>query len=190
VGATFLSQFPNFSKVVLGADETVVTLFMAMFSIGIGLGSLLCDRLLKGEVSAKYVATGGLLMTVFMLDLSFITWGAVPTPGIIVSYATFIDQVINWRILADLIAISIAAGIYTVPLYAILQRDSARAHRSRIVAANNILNALFMVVGSLFVTWMLTTEWRIPHVFLLLALLNIGVAGWMIRLQKLVKSRM
>ncbi len=187
VGATFLSQFPNFSKVVLGADETVVTLFMAMFSIGIGLGSLLCNYLLKGEVSAKYVALGGLLMTVFMLDLSFITWGVVPTPGILVGYATFTDQVKNWRILADLIAISIASGIYTVPLYAILQRDSARAHRSRTVAANNILNALFMVVGSLFVTWMLNTEWRIPHVFLLLALLNIGVAGWMIRLQKLVK---
>ena len=187
VGATFLSQFPNFTNVVLGGDETVVTLFMAMFSIGIGLGSLLCNRLLKGEVSAKYVAIGGFFMTVFMLDFSLITWGALPTPGIIVGYATFIEQPQNWRILGDLLAISIAAGIYTVPLYAVLQRDSERAHRSRTVAANNILNGLFMVVGSLGITWMLAADCSIPQVFLVLALLNLAVAGWMVRLKKMVK---
>ena len=80
-----------------------------------------------------------------------------------------------------------AAGIFTVPLYAILQHHSERQHRSRTIAANNILNALFMVLGSLVVTWMLGADWSIPQVFLVLAIANACVAGGMVRLRKLVE---
>ena len=187
VGATFLSQFPNFTKLVLGGDETVVTLFMAMFSIGIGLGSLWCNKLLGGKISARYVAVGGLAMTAFMVDLAIVTWNSTPAVGSMINASGFMAETTNWRILFDLLAISMAAGIYTVPLYAILQHDSERQHRSRTIAANNILNALFMVLGSLVVTWMLGNDWSIPQVFLMLAIANACVAGWMMRLRRLVE---
>ena len=187
VGATFLSQFPNFTKLVLGGDETVVTLFMAMFSIGIGLGSLWCNKLLGGNISARYVAVGGLAMTAFMIDLSIATWNSTPAAGTMINASGFMAEANNWRILFDLLAISMAAGIFTVPLYAILQHHSERQHRSRTIAANNILNALFMVLGSLVVTWMLGADWSIPQVFLVLAIANACVAGGMVRLRKLVE---
>jgi acyl-[acyl-carrier-protein]-phospholipid O-acyltransferase/long-chain-fatty-acid--[acyl-carrier-protein] ligase len=125
-------------------------------------------------------------MTTFMIDLAIATWNSTPARGTMINASTFIAELENWRILFDLLAISMAAGIYTVPLYAILQHDSERQHRSRTIAANNILNALFMVTGSLVVTWMLGASWSIPQVFLVLAVVNAGVAWRMMRLRKLV----
>lgn len=184
VGATFLSQFPNCTKSVLGGDETVVTLFMAMFSIG--LGSLWCNKLLSGKIFAKFVAVGGLAMTAFMVDLSIATWDSVPAAGAMITASAFMAQPENWRILVELLGIAMAAGVYTVPLYAVLQQRSERRHRSRTIAANNTLNALFMVVGSQVVTWMLGNDWSIPQVVLVLAGMNATVAWRMAQLRKLV----
>jgi acyl-[acyl-carrier-protein]-phospholipid O-acyltransferase/long-chain-fatty-acid--[acyl-carrier-protein] ligase len=181
-GATFLSQFPNFSKILLGGDVSVVTLLMVTFSLGIGIGSYWCTRLLKGEVSAKYVPLSALALTGFTLDLYFASRGLhAPTSGLMTA-TDFINSPANWRILFDLTAIAVCGGLYTVPLYAILQNDSDPTTRSRTIAANNILNALFMVVGAIIATLMLAADWSIPQVFLSLAIANGFVALYITRL--------
>ncbi len=182
VGATFLAQFPAFTKDLLGADETVVTLFMGIFSVGIAIGSLLCNRLLKNRISAKYVPFGALGLSLFTADLYFATRGLGATGGALIGAGAFIGELGNWRIMGDLLAISICGGLYSVPLYAILQNDSQAGHKSRTIAANNILNALFMVVGALGASVLLGAGARIPELFGLLAILNAGVALYITRL--------
>ena len=182
VGATFLTQFPNFTKDVLGADETVVSLFMAVFSVGIAVGALMCNRLLDGEISAKYVPFAALGLTLFILDLYFATAGSTPPPGALADAAAFMGQAANWRVLADLFLIAVCGGLYTVPLYAILQHDSEEAERARTIAGNNILNALFMVVGAVAATLMLGAEMSVPQVFLVLAIVNAAAAVYIVRL--------
>jgi len=137
VGATFLSQFPAFTKDVLSADETVVTLFLTLFSVGIGVGSLLCNRLLKGEITAKYVPLGAVGMTVFTIDLYIASIGGGGAGAPLLDAMAFIAKPANWRIVLDLVAIAVCGGLYIVPLYAILQSRSEESHRSRIIAANN-----------------------------------------------------
>jgi len=176
VGATFLAQFPALAKVVLGADETVVTLFLTVFSIGIGLGSLLCNRLLNGEISAKFAPFGALGMTVFILDLYSVS-SSLPFPDQgLIGFRQFLDDPVSWRLLADLLGISISGGVFIVPLYAILQSRSPKEQRSRIIAANNIINAAFMVTGALAASIMLTLHLTVPEVFFVIAVLNAGAA--------------
>jgi len=176
VGATFLSQFPAFAKDVVFADETVVTLFLTIFSIGIGLGSLLCNKLLKSEVSAKYVPFGAIGMTIFIVDLYLATFNGDRSATSLIDMTAFLADTGNWRIVFDLLAIAICGGLFIVPLYAILQSRSEESHRSRIIAANNIINALFMVIGALAATAMLSADFSVPDVFLTLAVVNGFVA--------------
>ena len=181
-GATFLSQFPNFAKILMGGDAGVVTLFMITFSLGIGVGSYWCTKLLKGEISAKYVPLSALALSIFTLDLYFASRGLQAPASGLIGAMQFMESPANWRILFDLTAISICGGLYTVPLYAILQNDSDPATRSRTIAANNIMNALFMVVGAIIATLMLAADWTIPQVFLSLAIANGFVALYITRL--------
>ena len=176
VGATFLAQFPNFAKGVIGGDQYVVTLFLASFSVGIGVGSLLCNWLLRGAVSARYVPFAALGMTVFIADLYLASRNMVPAPGALKGVAAFIAEPAGWRVLGDLLAIAVCGGIYIVPLYAILQSRSARTERSRAIAANNVLNALFMVLGAIAAILMLKGGLSVPMVFLVTGILNGGVA--------------
>jgi len=190
-GATFLSQFPTFAKDVIGGDEQVVTLFLTIFSIGIGIGALLCDKLLKGEVAATYVPLGILGMTVFTIDLYFASTSLVPAAGgALIGARSFIESFAHWRILLDLLAISISGGLYIVPLNAIIQSHAEPSHRSRAIAANNIMNALFMVVSSVAISVMLALDFTVPEVFLTTALLNGLIAIYVVRLlpYELVKS--
>ena len=163
VGATFLAQFPSFAKNVVGADEQVVTLFLTTFSIGIGLGSLICNKLLRGEINAKFVPFGALGMTLFTLDLFFASSGLVPAAGEMQGIVGFLSRPAAWRILFDLTAVAVCGGVFIVPLYAILQARSDAAQRSRTVAANNIVNALFMVVGAAGATLMLMAGMSVPQ---------------------------
>lgn len=181
IGFTFLAQFPAFAKDVLSADETVVTLFLTLFSIGIAIGSLLCSKVLRGNVSAKYVPLAAIGMTVFIVDLYFASQGHPPS-STLNSAAAFIAAPAHWRIVFDLLAISICSGLFIVPLYAILQSRSDEAFRSRMIAANNIINALFMVSGALAATAMLAANFSVPDVFLALAVMNGFVAIYICRL--------
>jgi acyl-[acyl-carrier-protein]-phospholipid O-acyltransferase/long-chain-fatty-acid--[acyl-carrier-protein] ligase len=173
VGATFLAQFPSLAKDVFGANENVVTSFLALFSIGIAIGSLFCNKILNGEVTAKYVPFGALGMTIFIVDLSFSTSGLQPVSGAdLITATAFLSELSNWRIVVDLLGIAICGGFFIVPLYAILQSRSDEAHRSRIIAANNIINALFMVAGAIAATVMLGAGLPISVVFLVLGVFN------------------
>ena len=182
VGATFLSQFPNYSKTLLGGNASVVTLFMIVFSVGIGIGSYGCTKLLKGVISAKYVPLSAFALSAFITDLYFVSVNLSPPPDVLITASDFLSSPTNLRILFDLAGISICGGLYTVPLYAILQNDSDPTKRSRIIAANNLLNALFMVFGAVVATAMLALDYTIPEDFLLLAIVNCVIALYIMRL--------
>lgn len=177
VGATFLAQFPNFAKVTLGADETVVTFFLTMFSIGIGIGSMLCNRLLKGIVSGIYAPMGALGMAVFTVALFWFSRDYTPAPETdLMNFVDFAMQKRNWSIIGCLLLVSVFGGIYVVPLYAIMQSRSHPEHRARTIAANNVMNALFMVVSALVSTGLLAGGYGVTDVFLFIGLVNIPVA--------------
>jgi 1-acyl-sn-glycerol-3-phosphate acyltransferase len=175
-GAVFLSQFPSFAKDVLHGDEHVASLLLVVFSAGIGAGALLCEMLSKRHVEIGLVPLGAIGMSVFSIDLYFAARGLPPAGALTITQ--FMAQPAHWRVLADLGALSLFAGIYSVPMYALIQLRSQPTHRARIIAANNILNALFMIVSSLGVGVLLSAGFSIPQVFLVVGLLNAVVAGY------------
>jgi acyl-[acyl-carrier-protein]-phospholipid O-acyltransferase/long-chain-fatty-acid--[acyl-carrier-protein] ligase len=180
IGSVYLSQFPTFSKDVLGADNNVVTLFLTAFSLGIGAGSILCSRLLKGEISARYVPLGALGVTLFTVDLYFAS-GPLEG-GAVLGLQQFLTHPTAWRVVADLLLISVSSGFYIVPLYTIMQERSAPSHRSRVIAANNIINAVFMVAGSLITVGLIALHVGVPGIFLTMGALNFLVAIYICKL--------
>ncbi len=183
VGAVFLSQLPSFAKETLGAGSGVVILFLAAFSIGVGIGSVLCGRLMRGEVSARYVPLAALGMAAFSIDLALASGSAaMPAPGAMLGIATFLSRAAGIRIFADLLAIAICGGVFVVPLYAIIQRRSEEAARARVIAAANIMNALFMTGGAVATAALLAAGFRTPDLYLMLGIMNGGVALWICKL--------
>jgi 1-acyl-sn-glycerol-3-phosphate acyltransferase len=160
-GAMLVTQFPNLVRNVLHGDEHVVTLLLVVFSIGIGAGSLLCERLSGHKVELGLVPFGSIGLTLFGIDLGLAT--AVATEP-------------DWRILADLFLIGAFGGLYIVPLYALVQSRSEPTHRSRIIAANNVLNALFIVVAASISIALLAAGLSIPQLIVVVALMNAAVA--------------
>jgi 1-acyl-sn-glycerol-3-phosphate acyltransferase len=175
-GAVFLSMFPAFARDVLHGNEHVASLLLVVFSIGIGIGALLCEVLSKRHVEIGLVPLGAIGMSVFAIDLYFAARGLAPSAGYTLS--AFVAQPAHWRVMADLALLSLFAGIYSVPMYALIQLRSQPTHRARIIAANNILNALFMIVSSLGVGALLSAGFTIPEVFLVVGLLNAVVAAY------------
>jgi 1-acyl-sn-glycerol-3-phosphate acyltransferase len=173
-GAAFLAQFPSFAKDVLHGDERVASLLLVVFSVGIGVGSLLCEVLSRRHVEIGLVPLGALGMSVFSVDLYFAS-RALP-PGSALTLAGFLGQPAHWRVMADLALLSLSAGLYSVPMYALIQLRAQPSHRARIIAANNILNALFMIASAVIVGALLKAGLSIPQVFLAMALLNALVA--------------
>lgn len=179
VGATFLSQFPPYVKDALHADAAVVTLFLTLFSVGIGVGSFLCNLLLRGQIRSTYVRWAALMMGVFSADLYFASQLSFHASELM-TLSQFISVVAHWRIMFDLFMIAVAGGLYIVPLYAIMQHDSDASQRARIIASNNIMNALFMVASAIGVLLLLAAHVTIPQLFLVMAALNI-LAAYLIR---------
>ena len=173
-GAMFLSQFPNYSKAVLGGNEHVVTLLLALFSVGVAAGSLLCERLSGHKVEIGLVPFGSIGLSVFAVDLFFATPGSIAHAG--VGAWQFLAQPGAWRVALDLFLIGMFGGFYIVPLYALIQTRCPPSHRSRVIAANNILNALFMVVAAGLAVAALKAGMTIPQLLLLTGLLNAAVA--------------
>ena len=173
-GAAFLAQFPAFAREVLHGDEQVASLLLVVFSVGIGVGSLLCEVLSRRHVEIGLVPFGAIGMSAFSIDLYFASRGLPPSAGHTV--ATFLAQPAHWRLIADLALLALFAGLYSVPMYALVQLRSTPSHRARIIAANNILNALFMIASSLIVGALLSAGFTIPQVFLVTGILNAVVA--------------
>ena len=174
-GAIYLSQFPGYVRFTLGGEEAVVTLFLTVFSVGIASGSLLCNRLLGGKVSAHTVPWGALGIGLFSIDL----WRASPAPGGtegLAGLGPFLGDPAHWHILADLFGIAVSGGVFVVPLYALLQVASERRRRAQAIAANNVINAAFMVVASVATMGLIATGVSIPGLFLLTGSATLAVA--------------
>jgi len=179
-GALVLAQLPLFAKNVLGGSEQIVTLLLVLFSAGIGVGSLLCERLSGRKVEIGLVPFGSIGLTAFAVDLYF----AVPDapPGIGLSAAQFIALPGSWRVLIDLGLIGVFGGFFIVPLYALVQQRARREVMSRIIGANNILNAVFMVVAAALGAIALNAGLSIVELLLLTGILNAFVAAYIYRL--------
>jgi len=174
-GALFLAQFPAYTKNVLGGGEATVTLLLAIFTVGIGLGSLLCERMSGRHVEIGLVPFGSIGLTLFGIDLYFASPVGLVGNGTHELLALLSVPAI-WRVLFDLMMLGVFGGFFIVPLYALVQIRSAPEQRARIIAANNIVNALFMVVGALGAAAALGAGLSIPALFGLSALLNALVA--------------
>ena len=173
-GATFLAQFPSYSKEVLGGDESVVTLLLTLFSIGIGTGSLLCERLSGHKIELGLVPFGSIGLTLFAIDLYFAAQGLGAHAT--ADWLGFLGVDGAVRVVADLLLIGLFGGFFIVPLYALIQLRSEPSHRSRIIAGNNILNALFMVGSALFAIVLGQAGVSVAGVLLATGLVNAAVA--------------
>ena len=179
-GAVFLSQFPSLAKDVLHGNGQVASLLLVVFSIGIGTGSLLCEVLSRRHVEIGLVPLGAIGMSVFAIDLYFASRGLPASE--IMGLSAFLAQPAHWRVLADLALLSLFADLYSVPMYALIQLRSQPTHRARIIAANNILNALFMIASSVIAGLLLKSNFTIPQIFLFTGLANAVVAFYIFML--------
>lgn len=173
-GAVFLSQFPSFAKEVLHGDEHVASLLLVIFSVGIGIGSLLCEVFSRRQVEIGLVPLGAIGMSVFAIDLFFAT-RSLPASELM-GVGAFLAPHQHWRVMFDLGMLALSAGIYSVPMYALIQMRSQPTHRARIIAANNILNALFMIASAVLAGALLAAGCSIPQVFLITGIANAIVA--------------
>lgn len=174
-GAILLAQFPVYAKDYLHGDYSVFVLLLTVFSLGIGAGSLSCERLSGRKVEIGLVPVGALGMSVFGFDLFLASISYSNTA--LVDIAGFVAQHGSLRILFDCLLIGIFGGLYIVPLFALIQTRCDRQYVSRTIAGMNILNALFMVGAALVAMLLLKMGCTIPQIFMLTAILNALVAA-------------
>jgi MFS family permease len=173
-GAIYLAQLPAFTQRVLGGNEHVFTLLLALFSIGVGIGSLSCERLSGRRIEPGLVPFGSIGLTLFAVDLWLATRRMAPV--VQGGVDAFFTAGANWRVAADIVLLGVFGGFYTVPLYAMIQSRAQASHRSRIIAANNILNALFIIVSAAVAIALLSAGCSIPQLFLVVGVANALVA--------------
>lgn len=175
LGASYLTQFPNFTKTVLAGDNTVVTALLVAFSVGVGIGSMLCERLSGDKVELGIVPIGALGLTVFGIGLYFSSPSAAGPE--LVDLSQFLASAHGIGVLLNLTLIGIFGGLFIVPLYALLQQRAEPSQRARIIAANNIFNALFMVASAIAgIVFLSVLGLAIAEYFLVLAIMNAVVA--------------
>lgn len=175
-GATFLTQTPEFSKVILHGDESVVIFLLTLFSVGVSIGSLLCKSLTKNQVSLRLLPFGIAGLSIFAIDLYFSLSGLNinVNSAALLGIGELFGMNGSWRVFADLFFLGFSGGLYIVPLYASMQAYAPKSHRARIVGANNIFNAIFMVTSAIFAIVVLNTlKMSLPQLFLVTGILNI-----------------
>ena len=180
LGATVVAELPAVVRDQLAGQPPVFTLLLVFFSVGVGAGSLGCSRLLRGEVSARLVPPAALGLAVFLWDFARAARAAGPLP----TAADVLAGGTGWRLLIDLVLLAACGGLFSVPLYALLQERSPPSHRARMVAANNVVNAIAIVIGAVVVAGLAAAGWRAPDILLLAAGLTLLVAAWTVRLQR------
>jgi len=184
MGAVLAAQFPPLVKNALGADQTVATLFLATFSVGVAIGSIAVNRLLRGKVGARYAPVSALLMGLFVLDLyrRVKSW---PEPaGQLRDLVAFLDLPNAWMVVLDLLGVAIAGGMFVVPLYAFLTTTVPKAETARTIAANNIVNSGLMVAATLILTAAVQLGVTVADSLLIVAVGSLGAAwlGWKLHL--------
>ncbi len=173
-GAIILAQFPVYAKDYLHGDHSVFVVLLTVFSLGIGAGSLLCERLSGHKVEIGLVPFGSFGLSLFGFDLFLASLGYTNT--VPVDMSGFLAQHGSLRILFDCIMIGIFGGLYIVPLFALIQTRCDPRHVSRTIAGMNIMNALFMVGAALVAMVLLKMGFTIPQLFLATAIMNAVVA--------------
>jgi len=182
LGAVYLTQIPAYAKELLHGDESVVTLILTVFSVGIALGSLLCERLSGGKVEIGLVPFGSIGLTLFGLLLWWHS-GGFPEGAEAHDWLAVLGHGQAWLVLGDILGIGLFGGFYIVPLYALIQARTAENERARVIAANNILNALFMVVSAIAsILFLSVAELSIPQLFLVVSLMNIAVNSYIFKI--------
>jgi len=174
-GALVLAQLPGLTRDALGGSESVVTLLLTVFSIGVAIGCLLCERMSEGAVELGLVPLGSAGLTLFALDLYIATHTGAP-PGAPLGAAAFLRAPHAWRVLADVGLIGASGGFFVVPLQALVQQRSRPERCSQVIAAGNILSALFMVLAALIAIGLRHAGFTIPQLVLLVGVLNAGAA--------------
>ena len=166
VGSVFLAQFPTYSRLVLGTDESVATAFLAIFSCGIGIGSMFCDSLLKGKVTSKYVPAAAYGIAIASVLLWYVSnRPPVPEGTPIIGAWEFFSRPENFMITACLFVIAFCGGLYIVPLYAVMQTE-AGDKVSGVIACSNITDSIFMAVAALGAGVLISWGISIPQLFL------------------------
>ncbi len=173
-GLVALAQLPAFADQVLNGTPQLANLLLVCFAVGIAIGSLLCEYLSRRSIELGLVPLGALGLSIFSIDIFFTYAAGVPLPE--TNVAQFLASAGNWRLLIDLTMIGVSGGLFSVPLYAMMQDRSPARKRSRIIAANNIINSLFMIAGSLAAVGLLMIDVGIPGIFAVLAVTNAVVA--------------
>lgn len=187
LGAVLLAQFPSFSKDVVGGNEQVSTLFLVIFSVGVGLGSTLCNKLLGGRVSGRLVPASCLGMSAGIALLYVVSF-AVKKGAVLVGARAFLSMPASWGVMASFFLLAVCGGVFSVPMYAIMQAESSDDHRARVVACLNIMNSLFMVLSAVFCYALLMMKFSITGIFLAVGVVNLLVTPLLTKLTGDVKN--
>lgn len=183
LGSVFLSQFPTFTKNILGGNEEVSTLFLVVFSIGVGLGSTFCNRLLDGKVSGRLIPFGGIGMTAGTFLLYGFSLFYIRDDSLIGLFE-FVKKPEAWGIIFTFLVLAASGGIFSVPMYAIMQSRASNEHKARVVACLNITDSLGMVISAVFVTIMLMLHISVINIFLTIGIVNLLITPLLSRLTK------
>jgi MFS family permease len=175
-GAVLAAQFPPLVKNVLGANEEVATLFLAIFSVGVAVGSVLINRLLAGRVLAKYAPAAAILMGLFVLHLYWNVTQWTVVPGELMDLKTFIVISRAEWVMFDLFGVAVFGGMFVVPLYAFLTTTVPKSETARTVAANNIVNSGAMVLAAILLTVLVQLGVSVAETLLMVAIASIGAA--------------
>lgn len=186
VGTVIISQIPAFVKQILNGDNTVFTFFIVLISVGICIGTISCQILLKGKISDKFIVPCLAIIILTLADLAYASAHYI-TPSETVNLKLFLSEWQGIRLVSGILLFSISGGIYIVPLTTMLQILSPNNLRARIISANNIINALFMIMGSCFCALLLMIKTSIPQIFIILSVLNGITALFYVAKQKTKK---
>ncbi|WP_428627102.1 MFS transporter [Sphingopyxis sp.] len=180
IGAILAAQFPPLVKNALGGDNTVATMFTAIFSVGVAIGSIVVNRLLRGHVSARFSPGSVIVMGLFVLDLWWSVTHWVHADGVLMNWRAFLSLTAGDRIIIDLLGIAIAGGMFVVPLYAFLTTTVAKSQTARTIAANNIVNSGFMVAAALLLSVLIGMGLTIGDTLLMVAVMCLlsAVLAW------------
>ncbi len=173
VGSIYMTQFANYAKSVIHGDNEIYTLFLVIFSVGIAAGSVICDKLLKGEVTPRYAPLA--LVGVSLFTFTLVACTPQPMHDGLIGVREFIMNISHWPLLLSMLFVAISGGIYMVPLYAMLQTESGHDVRSQVIAASNLFDSIFMVVSAAVCAGLLAWGVGILHLFLIVAALNLLV---------------
>jgi acyl-[acyl-carrier-protein]-phospholipid O-acyltransferase/long-chain-fatty-acid--[acyl-carrier-protein] ligase len=190
IAAVFMGQFPTYAKAV-GANSEVYSLFLVIFSLGIGLGAVICHRILRGKISARYTPVASLFISVFMISL--VLSSAQSTTNELVGIHDFTSNINNWPLMISMLGIAIAGGIKIVPLYTLMQARADAKFRSRVIAARNVLNSVFITAAMVISAAILAAGLDVFDLFLIIGISNLAVTIQSARLlpevhQKLLKQ--